>query len=163
MLFVSYFNNTSFSQDNSSTIENIGLEINQLAPNFNLLDPVKGKISIETFLGKPLFIFFTSTWCTPCQIGAENLAKFDNEIGGDLFNVLIVFVDESETNSQFIDWKKKFGNDDWYVAKGIDMAKIYDVKFLDTKYIFDKEGIIKWIDLKPLEYNILDSLFRELL
>lgn len=77
--------------------------------------------------------------------------------------MLIVFVDESEANSQFIDWKKKFGNDDWYVAKGIDMAKIYDIKFLDTKYIFDKEGIIKWIDLKPLEYNILDSLFRELL
>src|SRR5919108_4284260 len=69
------------------------------APDFKLIDSEKGNIlTKQTFKGKPLIIFFTTTWCTPCQIGAENLAKYDDEKGSGAFNVLIVFVDEQETD-----------------------------------------------------------------
>ncbi len=140
-----------------------GLQVGAVAPNFQLIDPVKGSITKENFTGKPLFIFFTATWCTPCQIGAQNLAKYDDEHGGNAFNVLIVFIDDKETDNQFIDWKKQFGRDDWYVAKGISMANSYNVQFLDTKYVIDKDGIIKWIDVKPLEYTSIDSVLSQLL
>ena len=140
-----------------------GLVIGAVAPNFQLTDPVNGNITKENFLGKPLFIFFTTTWCTPCQIGAQNLARYDDEHGGNAFNVLIVFIDDKETANQFINWKKQFGTDDWYVAKGIDMANNYHVQFLDTKYVFDKDGIIKWIDVKPLEYSSIDPVLSHLL
>lgn len=152
---------TSLSAAQTSTKE--GLVVGAVAPNFQLIDPVKGNITKDNFLGKPLFIFFTTTWCTPCQIGAQNLAKYDDEHGGNAFNVLIVFVDDKETNNQFLDWKKQFGRDDWYVAKGIDMANNYQVQFLDTKYVFDKDGTIKWIDVKPLEYSSIDPVLSPLL
>ena len=140
-----------------------GLQVGAVSPDFQLTDPVKGSITKENFSGKPLFIFFTSTWCTPCQIGAQNLAKYDDEHGGNAFNVLIVFIDDKETDNQFIDWKKQFGRDDWYIAKGIEMANNYQVQFLDTKYVFDKDGIIKWIDVKPLEYTSIDPVLSQLL
>ncbi len=140
-----------------------GLEQGNTAPNFSLIDPEKGSISQQSFQGKPLFIFFTTTWCTPCQIGAQNLARFDNEKGGDAFNVLIVFVDDKESNPQFIQWRDNYGNDDWYVAKGLDMASTYKVQYLDTKYVFDKDGVIKWFNVKPLPYSTIEPVLGSLL
>jgi len=82
------------------------LQVGAIAPDFQLTDSVKGNITKENFSGKPLFIFFTATYCIPCQIGAQNLAKYDDEHGGNAFNVLIVFIDDRETDNQFVDWKK---------------------------------------------------------
>jgi len=76
-----------------------GLHVGAVAPDFQLTDPVKGSITKENFSGKPLFIFFTATWCTPCQIGAQNLARYDDEHGGNAFNVLVVFIDDKETDN----------------------------------------------------------------
>jgi len=141
----------------------LGLEEGNIAPNFSLIDPEKGSISKQSFEGKPLFVFFTTGWCTPCQIGAQNLAKFDDEKGGDAFNVLIVFVDDRESDPQFIQWREEFGRNDWYVAKGIEMAETYQVKFLDTKYVFDKDGVIRWVDVRPLAYSTIGPVLGSLL
>lgn len=139
-----------------------GLQVGNMAPDFLLIDPQKGQITKQTFAGKPLFIFFTASYCTPCQIGAQNLAKYYDETG-KAFNVLIVFVDPSETDSQFIDWKNKFGRDGWYIAKGTDMAQMYQVQYLDTKYVFDKNGVIRWTDVHPLDYSSIDPVMKPLL
>lgn len=145
------------------TVSPQGLKQGNVAPDFSLIDPDKGQISKQSFQGKPLFVFFTTTWCTPCQIGAQNLAKYDAEKGDDAFNVLIVFVDDKETDKQFVEWKQKFGRDDWYVAKGIEMAKTYDVQVLDTKFVFDKNGIVQWKDIVPLRYEAINPVMEPLL
>ncbi len=158
---------TSPSQAKQATIiqeiDLPGPKIGSNAPSFTLTDPQKGTITKQSFDGKPLFIFFTTTWCTPCQIGAQNLAKYDLEKGEDTFNVLIVFVDEKETDPQFVEWKQKFGRDDWYVAKGIDMTKTYEVQQLDTKFVFDKNGIVQWKDIAPLRYEAINPVMEPLL
>lgn len=140
-----------------------GPKIGSSAPDFILSDPQKGTITKQGFSQKPLFIFFTTTWCTPCQIGAQNLAKYDMEKGDNAFNVLMVFVDDKETDGQFVEWKQKFGRDDWYVSKGIDMAKTYEVQQLDTKYVFDKNGIVQWKDIAPLRYEAISPVMEPLL
>ncbi|AIC15501.1 TlpA family protein disulfide reductase [Nitrososphaera viennensis] len=134
--------------------ENVqGLQVGDSAPGFSLRDPEKGSITKQTFAGKPVLIFFTTTWCTPCQIGAQNLARLDDKTGGNAFNVLIVFVDPRETDQQYIDWKDRYGRSDWYVAESEQMPQEYKVRYLDTKYVFDSNGIIKWVDVNPLEYS----------
>lgn len=76
---------------------------------------------------------------------------------------MIVFVDEKETEEQFIDWKSKYGRNDWYIAKGSGMAQAYNVQYLDTKYVFDKNGVIRWTDIKPLQYSNINPILGPLL
>ncbi len=137
-----------------------GLKVDSFAPDFVINDPIKGKIIKEDLIDKPLFIFFTTTWCTPCQIGAENLAKYDAEVEDDKFNVLIVFVDPNESDEQYIDWKNRYGREDWYIAESVRMAKDYNVKFLDTKYLIDEEGIIRYFSVTPLTYEDTKSILE---
>jgi thiol-disulfide isomerase/thioredoxin len=140
-----------------------GLEVGNSAPGFSLTDPEKGGIAKQTFAGKPVLIFFTTTWCTPCQIGAQNLARLDDETGGNAFNVLIVFVDTRETDEQYLKWKQNYGRDDWYVTESEQMPQEYKVRYLDTKYVFDSNSIIKWVDVNPLEYSKAKQVLEPLL
>ncbi len=152
----------SLTTASPGTVQAQGLQVGNSAPDFSLTDPEKGAIKKQTFSGKPLFVFFTTTYCTPCQIGAQNLAKYDDKTGGNAFNVLIVFVDPRESDTQYLDWKQKYGRNDWYVAESEEMAQEYKVRYLDTKYVFDKDGTIRWVDVNPLEYSkakqVLDQL-----
>jgi|GEM_PF-1478259 len=139
-----------------------GLPIGRRAPEFTLNDLTKGIIDDKRLSDKPLFIFFTTTWCTPCQVGARELARYYDETN-KAFNVLIVFVDLRESDDSIIAWKKAFGRDDWYVAKDYEMALRYNIKYLDSKYLIDKDGIIKYFDVKPLSYSTAKSIIEPLL
>lgn len=155
-------NGPGLTTASSGVNEAQGLQVGNSAPDFTLTDPEKGSVTKQTFAGKPVFIFFTTTWCTPCQIGAQNLARYDDETAGDAFNVLIVFVDPRESDAQYLDWKAKYGRSDWYVAESEEMAQEYKVRYLDTKYVFDSDGTIRWVDVNALEYSkakqVLDPL-----
>lgn len=140
-----------------------GLPISSRAPEFILNDPTKGVIDNKRLTGKPLFIFFTTTWCTPCQVGARELARYYDETNG-AFNVLIVFVDPNEPDDSIIGWKKQFGRDEWYIAKDNGgMVLKYNIKYLDSKYAIDRDGIIRYFDVRPLNYSIAKSVMEPLL
>jgi thiol-disulfide isomerase/thioredoxin len=130
-----------------------GPEIGRKAPDFEAMD-IGGKVfSRDSLRGKPAMLFFTTTWCTPCQVGAANLARYYDETGGDKFNVAVLFVDEGEDESRLRWWKNRFGREGWFIAYAGGMAESYRVRYLDTKYAIDREGIIHWKNLEPLSYE----------
>ncbi len=142
-----------------------GLPINTTAPDFKLFDIEKGEISKELLKGKPLFIFFTTTWCTPCQVGAKQLAKYYDETNAG-FNVLIIFVDPTEDYKELVKWRQQYGRDSWYIVKDNEQraVKDYNIRYLDSKYVLDKDGIVRYFDIRPLSYitakNVLEPLLR---
>jgi thiol-disulfide isomerase/thioredoxin len=161
--FITFNRSPSIPSTVAQDLSNVGgLPIGSRAPEFTLNEPIKGVIDNKRLSDKPLFIFFTTTWCTPCQVGARELARYYDETN-KAFNVLIVFVDPNESDDSIIAWKKNYGRDDWYIAKGYDMALKYNIKYLDSKYAIDRDGIIRYFDVRPLSYPTAKSVIEPLL
>ncbi len=119
-----------------------------LFPSFELTAAGSGDVLTRSSLkGKPSIVWFTTSYCVPCQIGASRVAPVDDELGGKAFNVLVVFVDPREPASALINWRQ-FGRSDWRVAldRGNDLATKVGLRVLDTKFLLDRRGVIENVD-----------------
>lgn len=134
-------------------------------PDFTVTEVDGRTVTSESLKGKASIVWFTTSWCVPCQIGAKEVARLDNELGGKAFEVLVVFVDPRETDADLVNWRKQFANSDWMVAfdnELTNLAKRINLKFLDSKFILDKNGVIKNIDFKIADENYLNTI-REII
>lgn len=131
-----------------------------LFPDFRLTEAGGRVLTRESLRGKPSIVWFTTSYCVPCQVGARDVAKLDDELGGDRFDVLVVFVDPQEPTSVLEDWRSSFANDDWMVAldAGGDLSSKVGLQFLDSKFLLDGRGVLDDVDLELVDDDYLDLI-----
>lgn len=134
------------------------------APAFRLSTIGGGMIANETVNGKPTILWFTTTYCVPCQLGAEEVEKLDDDLGGSAFHVVMIFIDPRETDADLLVWKKNFANEDWYMAHGNEqLLKDYNIRSLDTQYLLDKDGKVREVNYGLVGYDDYKQKFTPLL
>jgi thiol-disulfide isomerase/thioredoxin len=144
-----------------SSKEIVELVDGQPFPRFFLTDIDGLETSSDTVAGKPSLIWFTTAWCVPCQIGAKRVAKLDAELGGDAFDVVVVFVDPRENDEDLREWKEKFAAPDWQIAfddQSDPLATKISLQYLDSKYLLDGNGI-----LLNQDFRIADDIYLALI
>lgn len=132
----------------------VGLEVGDHPPPFQLIDAWNRSIDLATLTnGEPGLIFFTATWCIPCVQGLRELTRFQADVG-PRFNALIVFIDPNEDLDAIRAFRERYGfPSTWYYAKDSgQMTRDYQVRFLDTKYMVDTSGRIRFKSLSPADY-----------
>jgi len=134
------------------------LKVGQLFPEFTVTDVERRRITRETLNGKPAIIWFTTSYCVPCQVGARVVAKLDDELGGRAFTVLVLFVDPNESPAELRGWRGQFARDDWMVALDGTLANRVALRYLDTKYLLDRAGAIRNIDVNAADDRYLDLI-----
>ncbi|MBI2426472.1 MAG: TlpA family protein disulfide reductase [Candidatus Kerfeldbacteria bacterium] len=117
--------------------------VEALFPDFSLTEVSGETITRDSLKGKPTIVWFTATWCTPCQIGAKKVAQLQKELGDDKLNVLVVFVDPKESASDLRNWRNQFAHPDWKLAFDNGLAEKIGIRYLDSKYLLGSDGVIQ--------------------
>ncbi|MCM3758362.1 redoxin domain-containing protein [Sporosarcina aquimarina] len=124
---------------------NIGLENNQVAPDFELQSLSGEKIRLSDYRGKKVFLNFWASWCGPCKVEMPYMENYYKK-HKDLENVEIIAVNmtKSELNTKKVQ--------EFVDAHGLtfpvlldsngDIERIYKVIGLPTTYLIDEDGII---------------------
>lgn len=134
----------------------VGTRVGNTAPEFQVADISGRKVTRITLAAeKPGLIFFTATWCLPCIEGLRQLVKFQQDVGGDPFNVLVMFVDPRETNDDLRAYRDRwrFPTRWFYALDRDDMIFRYGIRYLDTKFVLDQNGIVRFADIYPANYE----------
>lgn len=150
--------NINRSPEKLASVEQAALRPGAVFPAFSVTEVDARQITPASLRNRPSIVWFTTTYCVPCQIGAKRVAELDDDLGGKAFDVLVVFVDTSESPSELQRWRQQFARPDWMVAPDTDLARKVELRFLDTKYLLDRQGVIRNVDV-----NIADEKYLALI
>lgn len=133
----------------------IGTSAGNIFPDFSVVDIEGASLSNKSLKGNPTIVWFTTTWCTPCQIGAKKVAQLQRELGDNRLNVLVFFVDPKESADDLRNWRSQFANPDWKLAFNNGLAEKIGIRYLDSKYVLDKDGVIKDFNTRIVDEQYL--------
>ena len=85
------------SEAGSGQATEYGPEIGKLAPDFELINLDKQKVSLSGLRGKPVLLNFWATWCGPCRIEMPFLQEVHEKWAGRGLVLLAVNVQENPT------------------------------------------------------------------
>ncbi len=125
----------------------VGTQVGTRIPEFRIIYADGSEVTSASLIenGKPVFMFFFTTWCPSC---ARELAELKEIYSGFTDDVVFISVgvDPTESISDLI--KHKDQNDHpWTIAKPLDQM-IADLKVTSqsTKIAFNSSGIITYRD-----------------
>ncbi|MGB7955329.1 MAG: TlpA disulfide reductase family protein [Candidatus Nitrosopolaris sp.] len=138
------------------------------------LKTLDGKqVSLESFKGKPLLLWFMATWCPTCvgQVGA--IKQVTSEYGNKL-NVLVIDMWaaqnigqsaqglDAETSNDLQAFLAKYGSPQWSAALDTNRVTIkYGITQVDSTVVVDGNGKIVFTNLGPSGYQPLkDALTK---
>lgn len=149
------------SSNSTISVQQPQIRVGDPFPEFDVTEVDGTKITTATLLSKPSIVWFTTSWCVPCQIGAQEVSKLDDALGGKAFDVLVIFVDLQEKPADLTNWRKNFAREDWMVAFDNELTQLgakVNLQFLDSKFLLSKDGVIK-----DINFEIADQAYLNLI
>ncbi|MFD2656574.1 redoxin domain-containing protein [Gracilibacillus thailandensis] len=139
--------------DNKVTeADNIGLEIGNIAPDFELETLDGETVKLSDYRGEPVMLNFWATWCPPCRSEMPDMQRFYQDTD---MNILAINLTDTEANvedvNQFVE------EYDLTFTIPLDQGNIvgnrYQIRPIPTTYMLDSNGIIQFNVFGPLNYD----------
>ena len=110
------------------------------APNFTLQTLTGKRFNLAEQRGRPIFLNFWATWCSPCRDEMPDMQKLQQTLGD---SILIVGIDMGES----ADTVREFVQDSGYTWTFVldpdgEVSNTYNVSVIPTSLFIDAQGVI---------------------
>lgn len=129
--------------------------------NFRMVTADGAEVTPAKLAGNDAILWFTTTYCVPCQVGAVKYQALARDLGDKAPTMLFVFLDPQEPNTALKEFRSKYGLPEWAMALDTDqLAQRAGVQVLDTKIFVDETGVVRDIDTAPVDDGYLADVRR---
>ncbi|WP_217588018.1 redoxin domain-containing protein [Lentibacillus saliphilus] len=139
----------------------VGLDVGDLAPDFELTTLKGETVKLSDYRGKRVFLNFWATWCGPCRAEMPDMEQFHINK-----NVVILAVNLTESESkredvpQFVeDFELTFPI---LMDEETEVAHLYKIQPIPTTYLIDSNGIIHRKAFGALNYELMVQEFEKM-
>lgn len=131
---------------------NIGLQIGNIAPNFELQTLEGETVRLTDYRGQPVMLNFWTSWCPPCRAEMPDMEKFYQDSGMQI--LAINLTSEEDTLEDVRQFKQEYELTfpillDHENAVG----ERYQIRPIPTSYMVDAEGVIQFNIFGPMNYD----------
>lgn len=141
--------------------EDTGLELGEVAPDFELetLDGETARLS--DFRGEKVLLNFWATWCPPCRAEMPDMQKFHENTD---INILAVNLIETESSPQNV---PEFRDEleltfPILLDKGSELSTGYQIMAYPTTFMIDTNGRIQYKAFGAINYDIMIQEFEKM-
>ncbi|QAV26582.1 membrane-associated thiol-disulfide oxidoreductase [Neobacillus thermocopriae] len=137
-------------------ISNIGIDVGEIAPDFELMTLKGKKMKLSQLRGKKVILNFWASWCPPCRAEMPEMQRFYEQYGQHVA-IVAVNLTNKEKNHQAVE---TFINEkgvlfDIMLDEQGTVSKTYEVITIPTSYIIDEQGVIRSKHVGPLSYDMM--------
>ena len=126
----------------SNAADTVGLEVGQLAPDFEISTTDGRRLRLSDFRGRPVVVNFHALWCGSCLVEMPEIKAAQEERGLDSFAVLAINAGETRERAlefvEFLDAPFIFGLD-----SNLAISDLYRVHGLPATVFIDAEGVVQ--------------------
>ena len=135
---------------------NIGMDVGEIAPDFELMTLKGEKMKLSQFRGKKVVLNFWASWCPPCRAEMSEMQRFYEQYGQHVAIVAVNLTNKEKSRDAvetFVN-QKSVTFDITLDEQGM-VSKTYKVITIPTSYIIDEQGIIRSKHVGPLSYDAM--------
>jgi peroxiredoxin len=146
---------TNNLKDNPVSQLPIGINEQNIAPDFTLKTLDGQTVKLSDFRGKKVILNFWATWCPPCRAEIPDMQQFYAKHKTEGIEILAVNATETEKSTKNI---KKFAETygmtfPILLDEKSDVAHTFQAQTIPTSYIIDTHGVIQKRMIGPMSYE----------
>lgn len=151
---------SSDSADKEEDAE-VGLEVGNKAPDFELETMDGDPIKLSELKGEKVMVNFWATWCPPCRAEIPDLQEFHEDTDINILAVNLTNTEESFDNIP--KFAKNFGMEfPILLDEESEVSTKYEIQPIPSSFMIDSSGIIKYKALGAMNYDLMIQEYEKM-